>query len=215
MQGTVIHYDPLTRCGVLRAETDTPTPGQLHYFRDEEVIEASQIVPGQRVTLRQSVTSFANDASEGKYQPDVEFEEAIPINRPGQFQDTVPRKPSALGNIAGFVLALLTLFCLLGAGGETGNFYTTPGLKLTESLFGVLAAVGLVILMVHFFALSPRKSIRRTFWLVAISSLVAYVSVTLRGFESDQSAVAYGWGLLALGFAVYALPFRQKQLPRR
>ncbi len=211
MQGTVIHYDPLTRCGVLRFEAGTPTPGQLHYFRDDEVLDAQRIVPGQRVTLRQSMASFANDASEGQPEPDVEFVEAVPIDRPGQFRDTVPRKPSALGNMAGFVLALLTLFCLLGAGGETSNFYTTPGPKLTESLFGVLAAVGLVILMVHFFALSTRKSIRRTYWLVSLSSLVAYISMSFRGFESDQSASAYGWGLLALGFAVYVLPFRPKQ----
>ena len=211
MQGTVIHYDPLTRCGMLRAETDTLTPGQLHYFRDDEVLDTGQVVPGQRVTLRQSVTGFAPDASEGQHEPDVEFVEAVPVDGPGQFQDVVPRKPSALGNIAGFILALLTLICLLGAGGETGNFYTTPGPKLTESLFGVLAAVGLVILMVHFFALSPRKSIRRTYWLVSLSSLVAYISMSLRGFESDQSASAYSWGLLALGFSVYALPFRLKQ----
>ncbi|MBO0933519.1 hypothetical protein [Fibrella aquatilis] len=211
MQGTVIHYDPLTRCGVLRAETDSPIPGQLHYFRDDEVINASHIIPGQRVTLRSSLTTYATHAREEANEPDVEFVEAIPVDRPGHFHDTVPRKPSALGNIAGFVLALLTLFCLLGAGGEPDNFYTTPNPKLTESLFGVLAAVGLVILMVHFFVLSRRASIRRTFWLVAISSLVAYVSMSFRGFESDGSATAYGWGLLALGFAIYVLPFRQKQ----
>ncbi|MBO0935006.1 hypothetical protein J2I47_00465 [Fibrella sp. HMF5335] len=215
MQGTVIHYDPLTRCGVLRAETDTPTPGQLHYFRDDEVINVGHITPGQRVTLRTSVATYATDAGNDANEPDVEFVEAVPVDHPGQFHDTVPRKPSALGNIAGFVLALLTLFCLLGAGGETGNFYTTPGPKLTESLFGVLSAVGLVIMMVHFFALSPRKNVRRTYWLVAISSLIAYISMSFRGFEADQAASAYGWGLLALGFAVYVLPFRPKQKHHR
>ena len=211
MQGTIIHYDPLTRCGVLRAETDAPTPGQLHYFRDDDVINAGHIAPGQRVTLRSSLTTYATHERDNASEPDVEFVEAVPVDRPGQFHDTVPRKP--LGNIAGFVLALLTLFCLLGAGGEPDDFYPTPNPKLTESLFGVLAAVGLVIMMVHFFALSRRANIRRTFWLVAISSLIAYVSLSFRGFESDQSAIAYGWGLLALGFSVYVLPFRQKQTP--
>ncbi|HEY0111303.1 MAG TPA: hypothetical protein VGB67_16810, partial [Fibrella sp.] len=50
MHGTIIHYDPLTQCGLLRTEA-----GQLHYFRLDEVVSEGRVAAGQPVALRHGV----------------------------------------------------------------------------------------------------------------------------------------------------------------
>ncbi|WP_375447184.1 hypothetical protein [uncultured Fibrella sp.] len=204
MHGTIIHYDPLTQCGLLRTGA-----GQVHYFRRDEVVSTSPVVAGQPVTLRNGVLVDTGGS---------QFDASVPI-RPPQRPVTQPvNVPAATGQVrsgrnigwVGSLLSLVALVLLLLSGGEQVG-YASPNPRLIESTFGTVAAV-LLVLEAIFFSSSAgsRGRIRWTFWLLAWASLFAYVGRTFDGFEADEATGWYGYALLTLGFAVYILPYRSK-----
>lgn len=219
MHGTIIHYDPLTQCGLLRTEA-----GQLHYFRLDEVVSEGRVAAGQPVALRHGVL-----VDTGGSQLDVKLPNLLP-QRPGAQpmpQSSQPRTsnvPAGTDQVrsgwgigwVGSLLAIGALILLLMSGGDR-NGYASPNPKLVESTFGAIAAVLLVLEAIFFFLNSyqpgpgaGRRRIRWTFWLIIWSSLFAYVGQTFDGFEADDATSWYAYALLTLGFAVYILPFRSK-----
>lgn len=212
MRGTIIHYDPLTQCGLLRTDA-----GQLHYFRQDDIATPGESTPGtltagRYVALRVGVLADTGgsrmDVAEG-LQAVREVEQARRVVGSPTLPVHTPRA-GRFGWIGGW-LAVGALLCLLLAGGDRVG-YGGPNPKMIGSVFGVAAAVLLVLLAALFFKdTSARRQIRWAYWLAAWCSLFAYVSQTIfEGFEADAPAVGYGYTLIALFFAVYVIPYRRK-----
>jgi hypothetical protein len=213
MHGTIIHYDRLTQCGLLRTEA-----GQLQYFRLDEVVSKGPVAAGQPVALRHGVLVDTGGSQLDASLPNPLAQRVatqLTPNRqtpaPNVPVNTSPERPGGGVVWVGGLLAIGALILLLMSGGQhTGYVRSTP--KLIESTFGAAAAVLLVIEALLFFTSvggSGRGGIRWTFWLIVWSSLFAYVGQTFDGFEADDATSWYAYALLTLGFAVYILPFRR------
>jgi len=209
MHGIIIHYDPLTQCGLLRTEA-----GQVQYFRLDEVVSQHPIRPGNPVALRNGVLVDTGGS---------QFDASLPM-RPPQPPVTQHAPPPPAAQVRagsgvswiGGLLSVGALICLLLSGGQQSG-YASANPKLIESTFGAIAAVLLVIEALLFFVnttktgnQSGKRRIRWNFWLIAWASLFAYVGQTFDGFEADDATGWYGYALLTLGFAVYILPYRSK-----
>ena len=198
MHGTILHYDPLTQCGLLRTGA-----GQVQYFRLEEVISQGRVSPGQPVALRNGVL-----VDTGGSQLDFN-----PPNRPPSSNVPELATPPVRSRGASWVGGLLcvgTLILLLLSGGQSTP-YASANPRLIESIFGIVAAVLLVLESILFFVGTVgKRPVRWVFWLIAWASLFAYVGQTFDGFEADGATGWYGYALLTLGFAVYVLPYRGK-----
>ncbi|MBO0948206.1 hypothetical protein [Fibrella forsythiae] len=203
MHGTIIHYDPLTQCGLLRTEA-----GQVQYFRLDEVVSQGRVAAGQPVALRNGVLVDTGGSQQDASLP------IRPPQRPTMQPASAPvatqvRSGRNIGWI-GAVLAIGALILLMLSGGEQSG-YASPNPRLLESIFGMTASILLVLEAVFFMSSAgSRRRIRWTFWLVVWSSLFAYVGQTFDGFEADDATGWYAYALLTLGFAVYILPYRSK-----
>ncbi|MEZ0542980.1 hypothetical protein [Fibrella arboris] len=203
MHGTIIHYDSLTQCGLLRTKA-----GQIQYFRLDEVSSQGLVAAGQPVALRTGVL-----VDTGGSQHDA----SLPIRPPQRANAQVTAAPpvaqvrSGRGiSWIGAVLAIGALILLMLSGGEQSG-YASPNPRLVESTFGMAASILLVLEAVFFMSSAgSRRRIRWTFWLIGWSSLFAYVGRTFDGFEADDATGWYAYALLTLGFAVYILPYRSK-----
>ncbi|MEZ0611252.1 hypothetical protein ACAW74_22260 [Fibrella sp. WM1] len=207
MRGTIIHYDTLTQCGLLRTEA-----GQLHYFRRDDVAEATGFAAGRQVLLR--VGTLADTG--GSQMDIVEGMAAIRQVEQARRLGTLPPEPPltpqppkratrSISQVGGW-LSLAALLCLLLAGGNQfgeSSVYASAEPKLIGSVFGVAAAVLLVILSILFFTHKTRRLVRWTYWLTVWSSLFAYIAQTVDGFEIDAAATAYGYSLIALLIAMF------------
>jgi type IV secretory pathway VirB2 component (pilin) len=199
MHGIIIHYDPLTHCGLLRTKA-----GQVQYFRLDEVVSEGLVAAGQPVALRHGVL-VDTGGSQFDINPPARPLAPQPVSVPVQV-----RSGRGMGWL-GSLLSLGALVLLLLSGGQS-NGYSSPNPKLIESLFGAVAATLLVIEAVFFFinATGSRGRIRWMYWLVVWASLFAYVGAIFDGFEADDATGWYAYALLSLGFAVYILPYRSK-----
>ncbi|CCH00129.1 hypothetical protein FAES_2120 [Fibrella aestuarina BUZ 2] len=205
MHGTIIHYDTLTQCGLLRTEA-----GQLHYFRRDDVAEATGFAAGRQVSLRAGTL-----ADTGGSQMDIveglaairHVEQARRVGTlPAQPAPPPPKRATQSISWVGGWLSLAALLCLLLAGGNQfsePSVYAAAAPKLIGSVFGVAAAVLLVILAILFFTHKTRRLVRWTYWLTVWSSLFAYIAQTIDGFEIDAAATCYGYSLIALLVAVF------------
>lgn len=204
MHGTIIHYDPLTQCGLLRTGA-----GQVHYFRLEEVVSQGRVAPGQPVALRNGVL-VDTGGSQLDFNPPTRppHSNAPGANQQPQVPVTTQVHSSGAGWLGG-LLCVGALILLLLSGGRQST-YASDNPRLIESIFGIIAAVLLVVEAVLFVSTSGKRRIRWNFWLIAWASLFAYVGQTFDGFEADNATGWYGYALLTLGFAVYVLPYRSK-----
>ena len=209
MHGTIIHYDSLTQCGLLRTAS-----GQLHYFRHDEVITPGPLATGLPITLRNGVLV---DTGGSQFDP-------MPARRPDYIDVQVPLTQAVIlpdasyasVRIAGWIgtlLAGVALVLLLLSGGQQHG-YVSANPRLVGSIWGTLAAVMLVIEALFFVMSAPpgvtRRRVRRVYWAIVWLSAFAYVGQTFDGFEADDATGWYAYALLALGFAVYILPYRSK-----
>jgi hypothetical protein len=200
MNGTVIHYDTLTQCGLLRTEA-----GQLHYFRRADVAETTGLVAGSYVALRVGTPTDTGGSLMDIAGGRAAVREVEQARRQAMVPPVAaPPRRSPFGWVGGCV-SLAAALCLLLAGGEQVG-YSSPTPRLTDSVFGVAAAGLLVVLSILFFTHKTRRAVRWTYWLVVWSSLFAYVGQALDGFETDSATTAYGYSLLALFFAGYIVP---------
>lgn len=209
MHGIIIHYDSLTQCGLLRT-----TNGQLHYFRHDEVSTPGPLATGLPITLRNGVlvdTGGSQSDPVPPRRPDYGNAQSQPVR-----SAVLPDTSYASVRIAGWIGALLAgvaLVLLLLSGGQQHG-YVSANPRLTGSIWGTLAAVMLAIEALFFVVPAPpgvtRRRVRRVYWAVVWSSAFAYVGQTFDGFEADDATGWYAYALLALGFAVYILPYRSK-----
>ena len=195
MHGTILHYDPMTQCGLLR----TPA-GQVQYFRMDEVVSDGPIRAGQPVALRHGVLV---DTGGSRVDTPAPTPKPAPVG-PAPAQVRI----SPVYGWLGVGLAASALVLLVLAGGQHSG-YGSPLPRLIESVFGLAAAVLLVILIVLFLTNHARRRVRWVYWLAVWSSVFAYVGQTFDGFEADGATSWYGYTLLVLGFAVYVLPYRK------
>jgi hypothetical protein len=203
MHGTIIHYDTLTQCGLLRTEA-----GQLHYFRRADVAEATGLAAGSYVALRIGTPPDTGgsrmDIAEGMAA--VRTVEQARRQMAAQQAAIAPVRRSRFGWLGGG-LSVVAVLCLLLAGGEATG-YSSPNPRLVDSPFGVAAAGLLVWLAILFVTHKTRRAVRFAYWFTVLSSMMAYVGQLFDGFETDAAATAYGYLLIALFFAGYLVPKR-------
>lgn len=205
MHGTIIHYDTLTQCGLLRTEA-----GQLHYFRRDDVSEATGFTAGRQVSLRAGTLADTGGSQMDIVEGIAAIRQVEQARRLGTLPvvpaPTPEKRPVSSISWVGGGLSLVALLCLLLSGGDhsgESSVYATAGPKLIGSVFGVAAAVLLVILSILFFTHKRRRLVRWTYWLAVWGSLFAYIAQTFDGFEIDAAATAYGYTLIALFGAVF------------
>jgi hypothetical protein len=200
MRGTIIHYDELSQCGLLRDET-----GQTRYFRQEE------LTTGMIVTDNQTVDVNVSDVSPLQILPYGESPEPKSVAY-------VPRQPVALPpsrsgwlNWPGMLISVLSLVALLLAGGEENRVRGGQTPKLIESIWAILAAILLVIEANFFRTGTKRWRVRAVGWQIVLFSLIAYGLQSCDGFQADGATRTYAYLLGALLVAAYLLPYQRRE----
>ncbi|GAA4402286.1 hypothetical protein GCM10023187_17210 [Nibrella viscosa] len=199
MRGTIIHYDELTRCGLVKE-----AGGRVHYFRE------NQLVPGFSPAEDRSVLLTVGNGELLAIGPD----EPVPVSSSPYRspQQPVQRTPSATGllNWPGFVVSLSALVALFFAGGEPSPLRGSKTPPLLESVWAI-AAAGLLALEAYWFANGAgRWKVRLNVWPIALCSLMAYWLQSCDGFESDTAFEAYNYLLLVLFLVAYWLPYQRR-----
>ncbi|WP_234734990.1 hypothetical protein [Tellurirhabdus bombi] len=201
MRGTIIHYDELSQCGLLRDET-----GQTHYFRHEE------LTAGMIITDNQTVDINVREESPVQILP---YAEAAPVARTVAYvpRQTVgaPVKQSGWLNWPGVLISGLSLIALLLAGGEENRVRGGQTPKLIESIWAILAAILLVIEANFFRTGAKRWRVRAVVWQIVLFSLIAYGLQSCDGFQADDATRTYAYLLGALLVAAYLLPYQRKE----
>ncbi|GAA4447907.1 hypothetical protein GCM10023189_04960 [Nibrella saemangeumensis] len=200
MRGTIIHYDELTRCGLVK-----DTNGSVHYFR------SNQLVPGFSPTEDRSVLLTVNNGELLAVGPDTPAPAPITSTVYRPQPPPVQRTPSATGllNWPGFVVSLAALVAMFFAGGEVSPLRNSKTPPLIESVWAI-AAAGLLALEAYWFANGAgRWKVRLNVWPIALCSLMAYWMQSCDGFEPDTAFEAYTYLLLVLFLAAYLLPYQR------
>ncbi len=226
MQGTVIHYDPLTRCGVLQAEN-----GQVYYFRENQLSDAGQVVDNQRVRITgegesvqiatrlsalsqapattsvQTVTPIAAQSSADYDQ----LLQSVPAYQPPQPVRVVEQQTGGVRNWPGTIAAALAFCLLLIAGNGMKPGRPERNIPLLTSWWAVGSAV-LLIGMTYLQAIGGSLlRVRSAFWLVAICSGLAYLMQSCKGFETDTVTEWYFYTLVVLCLIIYILPYNRNR----
>nr|WP_293834775.1 hypothetical protein [uncultured Arsenicibacter sp.] len=229
MQGTVIHYDPLTRCGVLQAED-----GQVHYFRENQLTDAGQVIDNQRVRITgegdsmqiatrlsalsqipagspgPAVTSVSNGRpAAAAYDQLLQSAPAYPP-APAPVR-VVENHPGGIRNWPGTLAAALAFCLLLIAGNGMKPGRPERNIPLLTSWWAVGSAV-LLIGMTYLQAIGGSLlRVRSAFWLVAICSGLAYLMQRCKGFETDTVTQWYFYTLVVICLIIYILPYNRNR----
>ncbi len=197
MQGTVVHYDTLTRCGLLYDET-----GQPLYFRQEHLTNTGAVVAGQTVQVNQLPNNAF--AIVQVNSPAVLNPKKLAVRQPVVAETTLQ-----FYNWPGVFLATMSLGFLLAAGGKLGlDGGRSP--RLIGSVFG-MATAALLGWLANLFRVGARRGrVRGLFWSAVLGTFLAYASQSCSyDFQVDRAFTGYTYTLLALFFALYLLPYRQ------
>lgn len=199
MRGTIIHYDEITRCGLVKDSN-----GRIHYFREK------QLVPGFSPLEARSVLLTVGNGEVLAIGPDIPLtvrEVANRYHRPA-VPRTLPVVPGLL-NLPGFIVSLAALVAMFFAGGEVNSVRGSKTPPLIESVWAIGAA-GLLALQAFWFVNGAgRWKIRLTIWPIAFCSLMAFWMQSCDGFEPDRAFEVYLYLLLALFLAAYLLPYQR------
>lgn len=230
MQGTVIHYDFLTRCGLLRAED-----GTFHYFRDSQLSDASFVVDNQHVqfsgnndslqvdtrlsaltrpgspttsTIPGPETRTASIAANAEYQELLEANPQHPQPTPSTYSSSL----SGFRNWPGTLAAAVAFCFLLVAGNEAKPGRPEHTVPLLTSWWAVAAAV-LLIMITYLQAIGAQLlRVRLTFWVITACSGLAYFVQSYKGFQADTISEWYFYALVVLFLIIYILPYKRSQL---
>jgi|GEM_PF-5714422 len=203
MRGTVIHYDELTECGLLRDET-----GRTHLFRPGAFAEGFRAADNQIVWLDVTEGKLRRIAAEPPPAPVV----VRSVPPPALIDDPEPAPPVANGwlNWPGTLISVSALVALLLAGGEYSSRKSGQLPTLIGSFWGMLSAV-LLLLEANFFRTGAgRGRVRLVAVQVILFSLLAYGLQSCEGFEADGAAQVYAYLLGALFVAAFMLPYRRR-----
>ena len=225
MQGTVIHYDLLTRCGLLRTED-----GKLHYFRETQLSDASFVVANQRVQVSGANSELQVDtrlsaltrpgentlAPVRAVSPDAEAEyEELLDTGPAVSQQPVwveERWWGSLRNWPGTLVATIAFCLLLIAGNGLKPGRPERNIPLLTSWWAVGSAIFLIAIT-YLQAIGARLGrVRSVFWLIAVCSGLAYFMQGCKGFEADAVTEWYFYTLVVLFLIIYILPYKRSQL---
>lgn len=163
MQGHIIHYDDLTRCGLLRDDT-----GKSVYFRREQVAGDGVIVRQQRVSLVKSAENVLTILLVPGQAVPVPVGASAPT-RSVNFSDytVIADWPNWLGGFTAVVAALV--LWLAGRDITWASYQKTP--SLANSWWGIGTGSLLIYQAVNYVAAVPARTLRSTAWLVVFCSL--------------------------------------------
>lgn len=161
MQGQIIHYDDLTRCGLLRDEA-----GQSVYFRREQLGGDGPVVARQRVSLIKSAEGVLTILRLPDTAGPVAFSAAPGTANPLTYT-VVSDWPNWLGGLTAAVAALV--LWLAGRDITWASYGKTP--SLANSWWGIGAGSLLVYQAVNYVASAPARMLRSTAWLVVFCTL--------------------------------------------
>lgn len=231
MQGTVIHYDLLTCCGLVRTED-----GNCHYFRNAQLSDASFVVENQRVlvsgnneslqidTRLSALTRPANPATTGTVVrvntmplriPNASYQDLLNAT-PAASPASLPLNPRVRGGVIrnwpGTVAAVVAFCLLLMAGNNAKPGRPEHAIPLLTSWWAVAAAV-LLIMITYLQAIGGRLvRVRLTFWVTTACSGLAYFVQSYKGFQADTITEWYFYALVVLFLIIYILPYKRSQL---
>lgn len=193
MQGQIIHYDDLTRCGLLRNAT-----GQSIYFRRE------QVAGDEPITDRQWVEVIESAANVLTILPLSTQSASVPVAAlPGQNDPATYNIAADWPNWLGGFTAAVAALVLWSAGRDMtwASHQKLP--SLTNSWWGIGAGSLLIYQAVNYVASAPAQMVRSTAWLIVLCS-VGFQSCN--DFQTKTLLDWYDILLLATLVMAYVLP---------
>ncbi|KAB7732513.1 hypothetical protein F5984_00695 [Rudanella paleaurantiibacter] len=238
MQGTILHYDSLTGCGLLRVDAHRRDDHPI-LFRQNQLIDARSVKAGQRISVSGSgagltIVTRSGETRSGETRPSDaipdQYEELLDAE-PVTYLDAKPVIPRAqpvydqtayttgsgpvapasggLYNWPGTLVAAAAFGLLLAAGqGYKPESRVEKNVPLINSIWGMVAAA-LLVMTTYWQAVGmSRGRVRSAVWGVAICSIMAYLLQGCSGFVADGAAQWYIYALIVLFLIVYILPYR-------
>ena len=190
MQGQIIHYDHLTRCGLLRDDA-----GQTVYFRREQIAGDEAVTGQQRVSLVKTAENVLTILPLSVPVPTPTAQKpvaATDYNVPADW-------PNWLGGLLTAVTALV--LWLSGRDLTWASFQKTP--SLTNSWWGIGAGSLLVYQVVNYVASVPARTLQSTAWLIVFCSVFFQ---SCNDFRTKDTLDWYDILLLATLILAYVLP---------
>lgn len=193
MQGQIIHYDDLTRCGLLRDDA-----GQAVYFRREQLAGDGPVADRQRVSLVKSPEGVLTILRLTAPAEPVTAP-TVPNTASPQAYNALTDWPNWLGGLTAAVAALV--LWLAGRDITWSSYAKTP--SLANSWWGIGAGGLLVYQAVNYVASAPARMLRSTAW------LVVFCSLGFQGCAEFQTKTLIDWYdilLIATLTMAYVLP---------
>lgn len=192
MQGQIIHYDDLTRCGLLRDDA-----GQTVYFRREQIAGDEAVTDQQRVSLVKSAENVLTI---------LPLSNPVAVAQPAAQQSVAATDynvPADWPNWLGGLLTAVTALVLWLAGRDMtwGEYQKTP--SLTNSWWGIGAGSLLVYQVVNYVASVPARTLQSTAWLIVFCSVVFQAC---NDFRTKATLDWYDILLVATLVMAYVLP---------
>lgn len=161
MQGQIIHYDDLTRCGLLRNEA-----GEAVFFRREQVAGTDPVLDRQWVSLVQSAEGVLTILRLAE-QPQLSATTTPQATTNNLEYSVLSDWPNWLGGLTAGVAALV--LWLAGRDVTWVSYEKTP--SLTNSWWGIFTGCLLVYQVVNYIASAPARNLQSTAWLLLFCSL--------------------------------------------
>ncbi len=150
MQGTILHYDSLTGCGLFR-----PEAGQPVAFRQNQLIDARTVSPGQVVTYTGSGDGLTIVTRTTTPNPAKSSESAKTNSVSGQYEDLLSSEPTQTEPVTYLEAKLIqpnpqqasyspppTPNYASPQTTAQGGLYNWPGTLVAVAAFGLLLAAG-------------------------------------------------------------------------
>lgn len=186
MRRTVIHYDEVTECGLLREAS-----GSMRYFRKGDPDD-----PGNELADQPVPTVAVMDPVPAPVMTPTAKPPIRGLRLTGTHLDWV--------HWVGVFLSGLALLLLINAGGKGLN----P--KLIDSWWGISAAVLLMIQLIFFSIGVATSKLRTNYWRIVVCTLMASLLLkSCDNYQADTTADVYSITLGLLLLVVYLLPKQQ------
>lgn len=195
MQGTVIHYDEFTQCGVLLDQAGNPVYFQRHQLPPDAAVTVNQFVSIRPTSRPVRLVADSRPVPEEELNPVQMPYAASPVptlNVPADW-------PNWLGGSTAAVTGLL----LWLAGRDLSWASGVKAPSLVNSWWGIGAGSLLVYQVINYVAAAPARTLRSSAWLTVLCSVMFH---SCNDFQTKATLSWYDNLLFVTLLMAYVLP---------